>query len=65
VTIAHFDRAKKTIVSKGNSTIIDGAGESDAIQSRTKQIKETSSDYDLRPRESAGARDQAGRRRIN
>src|SRR5690606_27165025 len=40
----------KIVISKENSTIIDGAGESDAIQSRIKQIKaqieETSSDYD-------------------
>ncbi|HVJ62246.1 MAG TPA: chaperonin GroEL, partial [Tahibacter sp.] len=49
-TIKDLGRAKKIVISKENSTIIDGAGESEAIQSRIKQIKaqieETSSDYD-------------------
>ncbi|MDC8013414.1 chaperonin GroEL [Tahibacter soli] len=49
-TIKDLGRAKKIVVSKENSTIIDGAGESETIQSRIKQIKaqieETSSDYD-------------------
>jgi hypothetical protein len=50
VTIKDLGRAKKIVVSKENSTLIDGAGEGEAIQSRIKQIKaqieETSSDYD-------------------
>jgi chaperonin GroEL len=49
-TIKDLGRAKKIVVSKENSTIIDGAGDGDAIQARIKQIKaqieETSSDYD-------------------
>ena len=49
-TIKDLGRAKKIVISKENSTLIDGAGESDSIQSRIKQIKaqieETSSDYD-------------------
>jgi chaperonin GroEL len=49
-TIKDLGRAKKVQISKENSTIIDGAGESKAIESRIKQIKaqieETSSDYD-------------------
>ncbi|MBD8527837.1 chaperonin GroEL [Pseudomarimonas arenosa] len=49
-TIKDLGRAKKIQVSKENSTIIDGAGEGEAIQARIKQIKaqieETSSDYD-------------------
>ncbi|MFC4726688.1 chaperonin GroEL [Coralloluteibacterium thermophilus] len=49
-TINDLGRAKKVQVSKENTTIIDGAGESGAIESRIKQIKaqieETSSDYD-------------------
>jgi chaperonin GroEL len=49
-TIKDLGRAKKIVVSKENSTIIDGAGEGEAIQARIKQIKaqieETSSDYD-------------------
>ncbi|KLD80110.1 chaperonin GroEL [Xanthomonas hyacinthi] len=49
-TIKDLGRAKKVQVSKENTTIIDGAGDSSAIESRIKQIKaqieETSSDYD-------------------
>ena len=49
-TIADLGRAKKIVVTKENTTIIDGAGEAEKIQSRIKQIKaqieETSSDYD-------------------
>jgi chaperonin GroEL len=49
-TIKDLGRAKKIVISKENSTIIDGAGDGEAIQSRIKQIKaqieETSSDYD-------------------
>ncbi len=49
-TIADLGRAKKVQVSKENTTIIDGAGDTGSIESRIKQIKaqieETSSDYD-------------------
>ncbi|MFA7444022.1 MAG: chaperonin GroEL [Lysobacteraceae bacterium] len=49
-TVKDLGRAKKIVVSKENSTLIDGAGDANAIQSRIKQIKaqieETSSDYD-------------------
>src|SRR6187455_1316197 len=49
-TIKDLGRAKKVQVSKENTTIIDGAGESAGIEGRIKQIKaqieETSSDYD-------------------
>jgi len=49
-TIKDLGRAKKVQVTKENSTIIDGAGDASAIQSRITQIKaqieETSSDYD-------------------
>jgi len=49
-TIKDLGRAKKIQVSKENSTIIDGAGDTAAIEARIKQIKaqieETSSDYD-------------------
>ncbi len=48
--INDLGRAKKVQVSKDNTTLIDGAGEAEAIQSRIKQIKaqldDTSSDYD-------------------
>ena len=49
-TIKDLGRAKKIQVSKENTTIIDGAGETSGIEARIKQIKaqieETSSDYD-------------------
>ncbi len=49
-TINDLGRAKKVVVSKENTTIIDGAGDAERIQARIGQIKaqieETSSDYD-------------------
>ncbi|GLQ87518.1 chaperonin GroEL [Dyella flagellata] len=49
-TVADLGRAKKIVVTKENTTIIDGAGEAEKIQARIKQIKaqieETTSDYD-------------------
>jgi chaperonin GroEL len=49
-TIADLGRAKRIVITKENTTIIDGAGEAEKIQSRIGQIKaqieETSSDYD-------------------
>jgi chaperonin GroEL len=49
-TINDLGRAKRVVITKENTTIIDGAGEAERIQSRISQIKaqieETSSDYD-------------------
>ena len=49
-TIQDLGRAKKVQVTKENTTIIDGAGDTPGIEARIKQIKaqieETSSDYD-------------------
>ncbi|PXV59217.1 chaperonin GroEL [Dyella jiangningensis] len=49
-TITDLGRAKRVVITKENTTIIDGAGEAERIQARIKQIKaqieETSSDYD-------------------
>ncbi len=49
-TLQDLGRAKKIQVTKENTTIIDGAGETANIESRIKQIKaqieDTSSDYD-------------------
>ena len=49
-TLKDLGRAKKVVISKENSTLIDGAGDGKAIESRIAQIKaqieETSSDYD-------------------
>ena len=49
-TIEHLGTAKRVTMTKENTTIVDGAGEASAIESRVKQIRaqieETSSDYD-------------------
>ena len=49
-TIADLGRAKRVVITKENTTIIDGAGEAAKIQARIGQVKaqieETSSDYD-------------------
>jgi chaperonin GroEL len=50
VTLDMLGRAKKIVVEKENTTIVDGAGSKDDIQARVAQIKaqieETTSDYD-------------------
>ena len=50
VTIADLGRAKRIVVDKENTTIVEGAGKSSDIQGRVKlirrQIDETTSDYD-------------------
>jgi chaperonin GroEL len=48
--ISQLGRARRVVVAKDNTTIIDGAGESDAIKGRINQIKteieNTDSDFD-------------------
>jgi chaperonin GroEL len=50
VKIEDLGRAKKVTIDKDTTTIIDGAGDTDALRSRVKtikaQIEDTSSDYD-------------------
>jgi chaperonin GroEL len=50
VTLADLGKAKKVIIDKDNTTIVEGSGKSKDIQGRISQIKaqieETSSDYD-------------------
>jgi chaperonin GroEL len=50
VTLAMLGRAKKVVIEKENTTIVDGAGSKAEIDARVKQIKaqieETTSDYD-------------------
>jgi chaperonin GroEL len=50
VQIEDLGRAKKIVVDKDNSTIVEGAGKQQAIEGRVKQIRtqidETTSDYD-------------------
>jgi len=49
-TIKDLGRAKRIMIDKDNTTIVDGAGERSAIEARVKQIRaqieETTSDYD-------------------
>jgi len=50
VTLQMLGRAKKVVIEKENTTIVDGAGRKEEIQGRVAQIKaqieETASDYD-------------------
>jgi len=50
VTLDMLGRAKKIVIEKENTTIVDGAGAKDDIEARVSQIKaqieETTSDYD-------------------
>ena len=39
IDLTHLGRAKKVIVDKDNTTIIEGAGKSDAIKARIDQIR--------------------------
>ena len=49
-TMADLGRARQVIVTKDNTTIVDGAGDSDAVKARAHQIRSaiatTTSDYD-------------------
>ncbi|MBD5416561.1 MULTISPECIES: chaperonin GroEL [unclassified Desulfovibrio] len=50
MTLNELGTAKRIVVDKDNTTIVDGAGKPDAIKARVKQIRaqieETTSDYD-------------------
>ena len=50
VTLAMLGQAKRVLIEKENTTVIDGAGSHDAIKGRIQQIRaqslETTSDYD-------------------
>ena len=50
VTLADLGKAKRVVIDKDNTTIIDGAGKKSDIEGRIKQIRaqieETTSDYD-------------------
>jgi chaperonin GroEL len=50
VSLKDLGRAKKVVVDKDNTTIVDGAGKKSEIEGRVKQIRaqieETTSDYD-------------------
>src|SRR6202035_4836086 len=50
LTLEDLGKAKKVVVTKDNTTLIDGAGKTAAIEGRIKQVRaqieETTSDYD-------------------
>ena len=65
VTLDMLGRAKRVLIEKENTTIVDGAGSKDEIQGRIApdQGADRGHDLGLRPREAAGAAGEARRRR--
>ena len=64
VTIDTLGKAKKVLISKEDTMLVDGAGDKKGIEGRIGQIKAQIEEHHLRlrPREAAGAARQAGRR---
>ena len=58
-------RARKVVITKDETTIVDGAGDSEQVQGRVNQIRAEieNSRLGLRPREAPGAPGEARRRR--
>ncbi len=69
VTIEHLGRAKKIVVDKDNTTVIEGAGKSAEIKGRIEQlrreIENTSSDYDREKLEERLAKLAGGVAKVN
>ena len=69
IDLTHLGRAKKVIVDKDNTTIIEGAGKSDAIKARIDQIRReienSSSDYDKEKLEERLAKLAGGVAKVN
>ena len=65
VTIDMLGRAKRVIITKEETTIVDGAGDKKGIEGRMQSDPRPDRGHHLRlrPREAAGAPGQAGRRR--
>ena len=65
ITLAELGRAKKIVIDKDNTTIIEGAGKSADIKGRIEQIPPRDREHHqrLRSREAGRAAGQAGRRR--
>ncbi len=65
VTLDMLGRAKRVVIEKENTTVIDGAGAKEQIDARTSADPgaDRGDHLGLRPREAAGAAGQAGRRR--
>ena len=69
VVLADLGRAKKVIIDKDNTTIIEGSGASDAIKGRVeairREIADTKSDYDREKLEERQAKLVGGVAKIN
>jgi len=69
ITVSDLGQAKKITIDKDNTTIIEGAGASDAIQARIetirRQISDTDSDYDREKLEERLAKLSGGVAQIN
>ncbi len=69
VDLTHLGRAKKVIIDKDNTTIIEGAGKSSDIKARIDQIRReidlTSSDYDKEKLEERLAKLAGGVAKVN
>jgi chaperonin GroEL len=69
IAITDLGRAKRVVIDKDNTTIIEGAGESDAIKGRIQQIRneieKTTSDYDREKLEERLAKLAGGVAQIN
>ena len=65
VKLSDLGRAKKIVIDKDNTTIIEGAGKTADIKGRIDQLRRESENADerLRPREARRTAGQAGRRR--
>ena len=63
--IEMLGQARKVVITKDETTIVEGAGDADQIAGRVNQIRcgDREVRLRLRPREAAGAPGQAGRRR--
>jgi chaperonin GroEL len=62
VTIDMLGKAKKVVITKDETTVVDGAGKKTEIEGRCTQIRQQIEDVGLRQGEAAGAPGQAGRR---
>ena len=69
IDLTHLGRAKKVIIDKDNTTIIEGAGKSDAIKARIDQIRReienSTSDYDSEKLEERLAKLAGGVAKVN
>ena len=63
--VSDLGSAKRVVIDKDNTTVVDGAGDTDKIKGRIEEIQSRHRQelLGLRPGEAAGASGQAGRRR--